>query len=55
MWVRKKGTYYMYFIKTNCIFADSPNKTMDVNGNIPIILDTAKKNENIQIPTTSDF
>lgn len=44
MWVRKKGTYYMYFIKTICIFADSPNKTVDnVNGNIPIILDTVKK------------
>jgi len=27
----------MYFTKTNCIFADSPTKTMDnVNGNVPI-------------------
>jgi hypothetical protein len=40
--VRKRGIYY--FTKTNCIFADSPTKTMDnVNGNIHIILDTLKK------------
>jgi hypothetical protein len=56
MWVRKKGIYYMYFTKTNCIFADSPTKTMDnVNGNMPIILDIVKKNQNIQIPSASDF
>jgi hypothetical protein len=34
----------MYFTETNCIFADSPTKTMDnVNSNIPTILDTVKK------------
>ena len=43
-WVRKKGTYYMYFTKTNYIFAYTTTKTMDdVNGNIPTILDTVTK------------
>jgi hypothetical protein len=46
----------MYFTQTNCIFADSPTKTVDnVNGNIPIILYIVKKNQNIQIPSASDF
>lgn len=44
MWVRKKGTYYTYFTKTNCIFAASTTKTMgNVNGNIPTISETVKK------------
>jgi hypothetical protein len=34
----------MYFKGINCIFADSPTKTVDnINGNIPIILYIVKK------------
>jgi hypothetical protein len=56
MWVRKKGIYYTYFTKTNCIFADSPTTTMDnVNGNIPIILDTVKYKSQAQVILEGTF